>query len=58
MVNVDHINWDVMLLTTLWAYPTTYKVTTKHITSYGLYDETKPMLPSKFIIPTYRTIGS
>jgi hypothetical protein len=58
MVNANHINWDVMLLTTLWAYHTAYKVTTKHITSYGLYYETKPMLPSKFIIPTYQTIGS
>jgi hypothetical protein len=53
MFNADHSNWDVMLLTTLWAYHTTYKVTTKHITSYGLYYEIKPMLPSKFIIPTY-----
>jgi hypothetical protein len=42
---------DVMLIITLWAYQTTYKVTTQY-TPFELVYSTKPIMPIKLVIPT------
>jgi hypothetical protein len=51
LVNVNRNDWDVMLPTALWAYGTTYKVSTQH-TPYELIYGLMPLLPTKFIVPT------
>jgi hypothetical protein len=51
LVNVNHNNWDVMLFTTLWAYQTTYIVTT-HFTPFELVFCTQPIMPIEFMVPT------
>jgi hypothetical protein len=45
-----------MLPITLWAYRTTYKVSTQH-TPYKLVYGLMTLLPTKFIIPTNRTFA-
>jgi hypothetical protein len=51
LVNINQNDWDVMLPTTLWAYRTTYKVSTQH-TPYILVYRLMPLLCTKFIVPT------
>jgi hypothetical protein len=41
---------DVMLITTLWAYQTTYKVTTQY-TPFELVYSAKPIMPIELVIP-------
>ncbi len=45
-----------MLPIALWAYRTTYKVSTQH-TPYKLIYGLMPLLPTKFIVPTNRTLA-
>jgi hypothetical protein len=45
LVNISLTDWNVMLLTALWAYRRTYKVTTRHIL-YELVYGTNPILPT------------
>jgi hypothetical protein len=49
LVNVNQNDWDVMLLITLWAYGTTYKMSTQH-TPYKLVYGLMQLLPTKFIV--------
>jgi hypothetical protein len=55
LVNVNGNDWDIMLPTTLWAYQTTYKISTQH-TPYELVYGLMPLLPTEFIVPTNRTL--
>jgi hypothetical protein len=45
--------WDVMLIIVLWAYQTTYKVTTQYTPLMLVYG-TQPIMPIEFVIPTKR----
>ena len=53
LVSERKTDWDQHLPTVLFAYRTTYKVTTHH-TPYQLVYGLQPMLPTKYVIPTYR----
>jgi hypothetical protein len=44
MVNANQNDWDVMLFTTMWAYQTTYKVTTQ-TTPFELVYGIQPIVP-------------
>ena len=50
MVNANQTNWDTKLHATLWAYRTTYKVTTKH-TPFSLVFGTEALLPMAYLHP-------
>jgi len=45
------MNWDVMLVITLWAYRTTYKVTTQYA-PFKLVYNIQPIMPVEFAMPT------
>jgi hypothetical protein len=47
------MDWDAMLVTTLWAHGTTYKVTTRY-TPFKLVYGTQPIMLAKFGVPTKR----
>jgi len=49
LVNANWTNWDVMLVTTLWAYSMAYKVTTQY-TPFELVYNTQPIMPTKFVV--------
>jgi hypothetical protein len=51
LINVNCI--DVMLFPALWAYQTTYKVTTQ-FTPFKLVCGTQPVMSAKFMVPTKR----
>ncbi len=51
LVNANQMDWDVMLITTLWAYQMVYKVTTQY-TSFKLVYGTQPIMPTKFVVLT------
>jgi hypothetical protein len=53
LVNANQNDWDVMLPIVLWAYQTTYKVSTQH-TPYELVYGVNA-LPIEFIVPMNRT---
>jgi hypothetical protein len=53
LVNANWTDWDVMLVIALWAYQTTYKVTTQY-TPFELVYGMQPIMPTKFAIPTKR----
>ncbi len=55
LVNGNQNDWDVMLLTTLWAYWTAYKVSTQH-TPYELVYGLMSLLPIEFINPTTKQL--
>ncbi len=49
LVNANCNDWDVILFRTLWAYRTTYKMTTQ-ITPFELVYDIQPVMPIKFIV--------
>jgi hypothetical protein len=53
LVNVNRTDWDIMFFTTLWAYRTTYKMTTQ-FTPFELVFGTQPLMPVEFMIPIKR----
>ena len=53
LVSERKTDWDQHLPTVLFAYRTAYKVTTHH-TPYQLVYGLQPMLPTEYVIPTYR----
>ena len=50
MVNANQIDWDTKLHAALWAYRTTYKVTTKH-TPFSPVFGTEALLPMAYLHP-------
>jgi hypothetical protein len=42
LVNINLMDWDVILLTALWACRMTYKLTTRHTPYELVYDSTTP----------------
>jgi hypothetical protein len=53
LINVNHIDWDAMLFIALWAYQTTYKVTTQFM-PFELVYGIQPVMPTEFMVPTKR----
>ncbi len=53
LINVNRIDWDAMLFTTLWVYQTTYKVITQ-FTPFELIYGTQPIMPTEFMVPLKR----
>jgi len=49
LLNTNRTNWDVMLVTTLWAYQMVSKVTTQY-TPFELVYSTQPIMPVKFVV--------
>lgn len=52
VVNFSKNNWDDCLVSVLWAYRTTYELTTKYI-PFELVFGTQLMLPFKMLVPTF-----
>lgn len=52
VVNFSKNNWDDCLVSVLWAYRTTYELTTKYI-PFKLVFGTQLMLPFKMLVPTF-----
>ncbi len=53
LVNANCIDWDVMFFTTLWAYRTSYKVTTQFM-PFELVYGTQPIMLTKIMVSTKR----
>jgi uncharacterized protein (DUF305 family) len=51
MVNANQNDWDVMLFIAMWAYQTTYKVTTQ-ATPFELVYGTQSIMPTKNLVLT------
>jgi hypothetical protein len=49
MVNANCNDWDVMLFIALWAYQTTYKVTTQ-ATPFEVVYHIQPVMLAKFMV--------
>ena len=52
VVNFNKNNWDICLISVLWAYQRTYRLTTKYI-PFELVFGIQPMLPFKMLVPTF-----
>jgi hypothetical protein len=53
LVNVNHTNWVTMFFIALWAYRTTYKLTTQFM-PFELVYGIQLVMPIKFMVPTKR----
>jgi hypothetical protein len=55
LVNVNCTDWDVMFLTRLLAYQTTYKIIT-YFTPFELVYGTQHVMSAEFMVPTKRIV--
>jgi hypothetical protein len=56
LVNETRADWDDHLYTVLFSHRTAYKVTTTH-TPFQLVYGLHPLMPTEYLIPTWKTDG-